>query len=78
MQPIVTSSDKTKQSCPQCGKDRREWRSNNSEGVTVNEITYCCDGCAGGGTCTCTLLQSVPRLEKNVLNTTDAKAKGLE
>jgi hypothetical protein len=66
------------QKCPRCGRLRSEWRSNNSEGFSAKGATYCCEGCATGGTCTCTMMQSTPRLEKNVLDTSDAKAKGLE
>ena len=66
------------QKCPRCSRFRSEWRSNNSEGFSAQGITYCCEGCATGGECTCALMQSTPRLEKNVLDSSDAKAKGLE
>ncbi len=64
--------------CPRCGRARTEWRADNSVGFAFEGQTYCCEGCAQGKTCTCDLLQSAPRLEKNVLDTPDAKAKGLE
>ncbi len=74
MSDLSTGSQK----CPQCGSSRSEWRSNNSEGFSANNQLYCCEGCATGKDCSCILLQSAPRLEKNVLDTPDAKAKGLE
>jgi hypothetical protein len=53
-------------SCPRCRKSRSEWRSDNSEGVRVSGVLYCCDGCAQDVPCTCALLQSTTRLEENV------------
>ena len=42
-----------------------EWRTANSAGFSKNGKTYCCEGCATGGHCTCELLQTAPRLERN-------------
>jgi len=41
--------------CPACKRARSEW---GGEGITLNEISYCCESCMKGTQCTCTLMQS--------------------
>jgi len=55
--------------CPTCGRARSEWRADNSLGFSKNGQTYCCEGCATGGHCTCDLMQTAPRLERNTNKT---------
>ena len=52
--------------CPTCGRARTEWRTDNSEGFAKDGKTFCCEGCATGGHCTCDLRQTAPRLERNI------------
>ena len=75
---MLNDTQRRNETCPRCHRARSEWRSNNDEGVTLDGQTYCCEGCAQNTRCTCTLNQSAVRLEKNVLDGPDAKAKGLE
>lgn len=39
--------------CPECGMDARDWTGNNGQGYTLDDETYCCEGCAEGPGCTC-------------------------
>ncbi|HLH21584.1 MAG TPA: hypothetical protein VK066_03630 [Chloroflexota bacterium] len=41
------------QNCVSCGMPRNQWKGNGGQGVTQNGQTYCCQGCASGGACTC-------------------------
>jgi|GEM_PF-1177466 len=60
-----TQSALKEETCPRCHRARREWRSDNSEGFVKEGQTYCCEGCATGGHCTCELMQTAPRLDRN-------------
>ncbi len=52
--------------CQACGRARSEWRVNNSEGVAKDGQVYCCEGCAEGRECSCSVMQAATRPLKNV------------
>ena len=41
------------QTCSNCGMAKEEWQGNGGEGYQYQGQTYCCQGCAEGGGCTC-------------------------
>jgi len=62
---MTSTGTSREQTCPTCNRARSEWRTANSTGYTKGGTTYCCEGCATGGHCTCVLMQTAPRLERN-------------
>jgi hypothetical protein len=49
--------------CPVCGRMQSDWRVNNSEGVVKDGQSYCCEGCAESGECSCIKMETAPRLD---------------
>ncbi len=41
------------QRCSKCGMPKDQWKENGGQGVTKDDQTYCCQGCADGTGCTC-------------------------
>lgn len=39
--------------CPNCSLKRAEWHGNRGRGYVLDDVRYCCQGCAKEAGCTC-------------------------
>ncbi len=39
--------------CPDCSLKRAEWHGNRGRGHVLDDVRYCCQGCAEDTACTC-------------------------
>jgi hypothetical protein len=57
--------EKEEPKCPACGRAKSAWHVSQSEGYRYGNETFCCEGCAFEGPCTCDHMATGLRLEQS-------------